>query len=148
LHNFQYAIHLDQGASIYSLTYGGFAEGRARTGSDPATGVQNRPFARSGRFCGHKSTKETVKTKSVARRIVDRHVLRLIKLWLKAPIEERDEGNGPRRIGGGKSNVIYWFLAGAPGSTAAMPSGLMLKAKKINGSLPGFPHWCTRAYGS
>jgi RNA-directed DNA polymerase len=32
--------------------------------------------------------------KSVARRIVDWHVLRLIKLWLKAPIEERDEGDG------------------------------------------------------
>jgi len=41
--------------------------------------------------------------KSVARRIVDAQMLRLIKLWLKAPIEEWD-GNGKRRISGGKSN--------------------------------------------
>ena len=43
--------------------------------------------------------------KSVGRRIVDRRVLRLIKLWLKAPIEEQDNGEGKRRIGGGKSNT-------------------------------------------
>ena len=51
-------------------------------------------------------------------------------------------------VGGGPPAVSYCLFAGAPGSTAATPSGLMLKAKNINGSLPGFPHWCTRAYGS
>ena len=39
----------------------------------------------------------------VARRIVDRHVLALIKMWLETPIEERD-GDGKRRIVGGKGN--------------------------------------------
>ena len=41
--------------------------------------------------------------KSVARRIVDRHMLWLIKLWLRAPVEERD-GDGKRRMSGGKNN--------------------------------------------
>jgi RNA-directed DNA polymerase len=41
--------------------------------------------------------------KSVARRVVDRNVLRLIKMWPKAPIEERDK-DGTRRMSGGKGN--------------------------------------------
>src|SRR6267154_983931 len=39
----------------------------------------------------------------VARRIMDRHVLHLIKMWLKVPVEERDE-NGKRKLTGGKDN--------------------------------------------
>src|SRR6202158_2024513 len=39
----------------------------------------------------------------VARRIVDKHMLHLIKMWLKVPVEERDD-NGKRRLTGGKDN--------------------------------------------
>jgi len=40
---------------------------------------------------------------SLARRIVDRDVLRLIKQWLKTPVEETD-GDGRRRVTGGKAS--------------------------------------------
>ena len=39
----------------------------------------------------------------VARRIVDRNMLRLIKMWLTVPVEEQDE-NGKRRLTGGQSH--------------------------------------------
>src|SRR5256712_6421383 len=44
--------------------------------------------------------------KSVARRIVDRHVLWLIKMWLKVPVEETGGGGeGKRGMTGGKSRA-------------------------------------------
>ena len=39
----------------------------------------------------------------VARRIVDRNMLRLIKLWLKVPVEDRDKDGRGRMSGGRKS---------------------------------------------
>ena len=42
--------------------------------------------------------------RSIAARVVDRHVLRLIKLWLKTPVEETDS-DGRRRMSGGKQST-------------------------------------------
>lgn len=42
----------------------------------------------------------------VAERIVDGAILRLIKMWLKAPVIEEDVGGTRRNVGGGKANSI------------------------------------------
>ncbi|HYW38755.1 MAG TPA: reverse transcriptase domain-containing protein, partial [Terriglobales bacterium] len=39
----------------------------------------------------------------VARRIVDKHMLHLIRMWLKVPVEEKDE-KGNKQLRGGKDN--------------------------------------------
>ena len=67
--------------------------------------------------------------KSVARRVVDRNVLRLIKMWLKAPIEERDE-DGTRRMSGGKGNK-----SGTPQGGVASPllANRFLKYWRLSG---------------
>jgi RNA-directed DNA polymerase len=75
---------------------------------------------------------------SVARRIVDRNVLRLIKMWLKAPVEERD-GDGGRRMTGGKHSTC-----GTPQGGVISPT---LSALYMNRFLK---HWrasgCGEAY--
>lgn len=42
--------------------------------------------------------------KCVARRIVDKQVLHLVGMWLKVPVEEREEKTGKKRLTGGKDN--------------------------------------------
>ena len=64
--------------------------------------------------------------KCVARRIVDRDMLRLIKMWLKVPVAEREE-NGKPRVSGGK------------GSSCGTPQGGVItpRTQKITSNLRG-----------
>jgi hypothetical protein len=67
----------------------------------------------------------------VARRIVDRDMLHLIKMWLKAPIEEGDK-DGKSRISGGKN------------STCGTPQGGVMtpRTQKITSNLSGGWSFC------
>jgi RNA-directed DNA polymerase len=73
--------------------------------------------------------------RSVARRVVDRHMLHLIKMWLKAPVEERD-GDGKRRMSGGRRAT-----RGTPQGGVASP---LLANIYMNRFLK---HWCQTARG-
>jgi RNA-directed DNA polymerase len=55
---------------------------------------------------------------SIARRIVDRDVLHLLKMWLKVPVEERDE-KGHRRLTGGRKNTCGTPQGGVVSPTLA-----------------------------
>src|SRR5437764_1340568 len=67
----------------------------------------------------------------VARRIVDRDMLHLIKMWLKVPVEERDK-NGKPRVSGGKN------------STCGTPQGGVMtpRTQKITSSLSAGYGFC------
>jgi RNA-directed DNA polymerase len=66
---------------------------------------------------------------SLARRIVDRNMLRLIRQWLKAPVETTD-GDGKRRMEGGKA------------STCGVPQGGVISPLAANLYMNRFlKHW-------
>jgi RNA-directed DNA polymerase len=75
---------------------------------------------------------------SVARRIVDRDVLHLIKMWLKVPVEERGE-NGKLRMTGGRSR---WCGTPQGGIVSPMLANLymnrFLKHWRITGKSKAF----------
>jgi RNA-directed DNA polymerase len=74
-----------------------------------------------------------------ARRIVDRDVLHLIKLWLKASIEERDE-HGNKRMTGGKSSTCGTPQGGVLMGRLGPPIGMKICTIDPGGKRKGRCH--------
>jgi RNA-directed DNA polymerase len=80
-----------------------------RSAHDALAEVQKRLYGGQGHVVDADVTKyfDTIPhaelMQSVARRVADGKILRLLKLWLKSPVEERDE-RGNRRMTGGKKS--------------------------------------------
>jgi hypothetical protein len=82
---------------------------------------------------------------SAAKLLTRNEARRIAAAKLSAPVGVPDEMKRsgvrcPLTSSWGPTVLDYCAFAGALGRTAATPSGLMLKARKINGSPPGFPH--------
>ncbi len=77
----------------------------------------------------------------VARRIVDRQMLHLIQMWLKVPVEERDEETGKVRRTGGKDNDRGTPQGGvvSPGLAESVyePDGKGISANQTGGAVSG-----------
>src|SRR5450755_2302687 len=67
----------------------------------------------------------------VARRIVDKHMLHLVKMWLKVPVEERDD-QGNKRLTGGKDRD-----RGTPQGGVMTP-----RTQKVTSNLSGAYGFC------
>jgi RNA-directed DNA polymerase len=65
-----------------------------RPGRDALTAVKQ---VHSLLNTGHTQVIDAELLTSVARRVVDRHVLHLIKMWLETPVEEKNERGGTKR---------------------------------------------------
>src|SRR2546427_5737050 len=72
--------------------------------------------------------------KSLARRISDRGMLRLLKMWLKAPVAERTTGGG-------------WRFSGGKRATRGTPQGGVVTPPEQSQTLPGTEPCPTRGSG-